>query len=296
MFDPQRPVCPSSPSPLTTYLGEINGTPLLSAEEEKTLARRIRQGDAEARDHLTRANLRLVVKIAQGFVGRGLDLDDLVAEGNLGLLRAVGRFDPDVGTRFATYAGYCIAQAMQKTVVGAGSAVRLPASAVRLVWTWRRAAARLQEELGRSPSEDEVAGVLHLSSKRLKVVRAALRAGHGSIQGSEEDAGQELDRWLPDSHTEEPGEALEEADERGRMRGMLDQLGAREAAVLRLRFGLDGKKPLTLAAVGSRLGLTRERVRQLERRALNRLRRGLEADGGPVPSRLQRGKRAVAVG
>lgn len=293
MSDPQCSVADASPSLLTTYMAEIGCTPLLSAEEEKALGRRVRQGDAEARDHLAQANLRLVVKIAQGYAGRGVDLEDLIAEGNLGLLRAVARFDPDVGTRFATYAVYWIAQAMQQAVLCTAPAVRVPASAVRLVGKWRRTTERLQEELGRVPTEDEVAAALRLTGKGRAVVRAALLAGSAPAPGGESDMSLSLDEWLPDAHAETPGEALGEADECGRVLGMLDRLGGREAAVLRFRFGLGGRPPLTLAEIGGRMGLTREGVRQIERKALNHLRHRLEV-GGPSSERASR--RAVSEG
>jgi RNA polymerase primary sigma factor len=285
MSAPHPLVCNPSPSPLTTYLGEINGIPLLSADEEKALARRVRQGDSEARDQLARANLRLVVKIAQGYAGRGLGLDDLVAEGNLGLLRAVVRFDPDVGTRFGTYAGYWITQAMRQAVLDAGHAVRVPPSTARLATRWRRASEHLRGKLGRPPTEDEVAGALCLTRKGLRIVRAALLAFAGSVQEGEADSGRALEDWLPDRHAEEPGDALGQADESRQLWGMLGRLGGREAAVLKLRFGLDGRKPQSLAEVGGRLRLSRERVRQIERRALHHLRRSL----GPTTSRSRHG-------
>src|SRR3984893_15582278 len=147
-------------SPLETYLSEINETPLLTAEQEKQLALRIEEGDSEARDHMVRANLRLVVNIARSYTGKGLGLEDLIAEGNLGLVRAAEGFDPAMNTRFSTYASYWIKQSIKRLVINTAKTVRLPAYMVELLTKWRRASAKLQEELGRAPTEEEVAQAL----------------------------------------------------------------------------------------------------------------------------------------
>src|SRR5262249_49780547 len=144
-------------SPLETYLREINETPLLTADEERRLAYRIEDGDSEARDHLVRANLRLVVNIARGYAGKGLGLQDLIEEGNLGLLRAVEGFDPSMNTRFSTYASYWIKQSIKRAIVNTAKTIRLPAYMVELMTKWRRASAKLQDELGRTPTHEEVA-------------------------------------------------------------------------------------------------------------------------------------------
>src|ERR1700730_894428 len=157
MTRPRRLRNDSVQSPLETYLREINETPLLNAEEEKQLALRIEEGDSEARDHLVRANLRLVVNIARSYVGKGLGLQDLVEEGNLGLMRAVEGFDPSMNTRFSTYASYWIKQSIKRAVVNTAKTIRLPAYMVELMTKWRRASAVLQEELGRAATEEEIA-------------------------------------------------------------------------------------------------------------------------------------------
>src|ERR671936_806986 len=144
-------------SPLETYLREINETPLLTADEEKDLAYRIEEGDGEARDRMVRANLRLVVNIARGYTGKGLGLQDLIEEGNLGLLRAVEGFDPGMNTRFSTYASYWIKQSIKRALVNTAKTIRIPAYMVELLAKWRRTSARLQEELGRPPTPEEVA-------------------------------------------------------------------------------------------------------------------------------------------
>src|ERR1700758_3816886 len=160
-------------SPLETYLGEINETRLLTADEEKELAYRIGDGDNEARDHMVRANLRLVVNIARSYTGKGLGLQDLIAEGNLGLLRAVEGFDPSMNTRFSTYASYWIKQSIKRAVINTAKTVRLPAYMVELLSKWRRATAELQEKLGRTPTQEEVAQHLRLPKKKLAIIRKA---------------------------------------------------------------------------------------------------------------------------
>src|SRR3984893_11992687 len=169
-------------SPLEAYLREINETPLLSAEQEKALAYRIEDGDNAARDQMVRANLRLVVNIARGYTGRGLDLQDLIAEGNLGLLRAVEAFDPSMDTRFSTYASYWIKQSIKRTLVNTAKTIRLPAYMVELLAKWRRASAKLQEELGRPPTQEEVARSLNLPKKKLNIIKKAIRVYNSAPQ------------------------------------------------------------------------------------------------------------------
>ena len=162
-------------SPLETYLREINETALLTANEEKELAYRIEDGDGEARDRMVRANLRLVVNIARGYTGKGLALQDLIEEGNLGLLRAVEGFDPTMNTRFSTYASYWIKQSIKRALVNTAKTIRIPAYMVELLAKWRRAMSKLQEELGRAPSQEEVARSLNLPKKKLAIIKKAIR-------------------------------------------------------------------------------------------------------------------------
>jgi RNA polymerase primary sigma factor len=255
---------------LEAYLQEINETPLLRAEQERQLAQRIQVGDAAARDHLVRANLRLVVNIARRYQGRGMDLPDLIAEGNLGLLRAAEAFDPDRQTRFSTYASFWVKQSIRRALIHSGRTVRLPAYMAQLLVEWRRAAARLHEELGRSATEEEVAAELGLSPRKLRLVKKALRI-HNAIPQSEQGDSSALDALLADGRTEEPAAALERDEELQQVLRLVDGLADRERDVLRLRFGLGGEQPKTLQEVGQTLQLTRERVRQIERVALGKL-------------------------
>jgi RNA polymerase primary sigma factor len=258
-------------SPLDIYLAEINRTPLLSADQENALARRIKNGDTEARDHMVRANLRLTVSIARGYTGTGVSLLDLIAEGNLGLLRAVEGFDPSMKTRFSTYASYWIRQSIKRAVINTGKTIRIPAYTHELLVKWRRAAVKLHDELGRPATHEEIATSLSLSPKKLAVIRKALRLGNASPQNSQSDSDRSVDETLMDETSPMPEASLVRTDDLQQLKEHLETMDKREAEVLRLRFGLDGEKANTLRAIGDRLGLTRERVRQIESEALSKL-------------------------
>ena len=262
-------------SPLETYLREINETPLLSADEELDLASRIEQGDVAARDQMVRANLRLVVNISRGYTGKGLGLQDLIEEGNLGLLRAVEGFDPTVGTRFSTYASYWIKQSIKRALINSAKTIRIPAYMVELLSKWRRATARLSDELGRTPTNEEVARVLGLPKKKLPIIRKAIRISNSTPQSDQSESGWSLGEMVMDERLKAPDETMLDHDILRHAMELLEDLDERESTVLRLRFGLDGDEPKTLKEIGAELGLTRERVRQIETEALLRLADGL---------------------
>jgi RNA polymerase primary sigma factor len=265
-------------SPLETYLREINETPLLTADEEKELARRIAEGDNAARDRMVRANLRLVVNIARGYTGKGLGLQDLIEEGNLGLLRAVEGFDPAMNTRFSTYASYWIKQSIKRALVNTAKTIRIPAYMVELLAKWRRASARLQDDLGRPPTPEEVAKTLELPKKKLAIIKKAIHIYNAAAQPEQSDNGWSLDEMVMDGHAKTPDLEMVEADDLHHVMDMLQKMDQREATVLRMRFGLDDEEPKTLKEIGERLGLTRERVRQIESEALSKLSAGLHAE------------------
>jgi RNA polymerase primary sigma factor len=266
---------PAVQTPLETYLREINETSLLTAADEQELATRIGEGDVRARDRMVRANLRLVVNIARGYAGKGLNLQDLIEEGNLGLLRAVEGFDPGMGTRFSTYASYWIKQSIKRALINSAKTIRIPAYMVELLSKWRRANSRLTEELGRTPTPEEIARVLGLPRKKLPIIKKAIKIYNSTPQTDQADAGWSLGEMVMDERMKSPDEELVDHDVLRHVMEMLQTMDPREATVLRMRFGLDDMEPHTLKEIGESLGLTRERVRQIETEALGKLASGL---------------------
>jgi RNA polymerase primary sigma factor len=277
-------------SSIQIYLRQINQTPLLTAAEEKELARNILgRNCAESRDRMIRANLRLVVSIAKRYANRGLSLADLIEEGNIGLVRAVESFDPDQGARFSTYGSWWIKQGIKRALINAVQPIHVPAYMVELISKWKRAAAELESELGRQPSINEMAHRMQLPPKKVRIIRNAVRAFQRPTQAPLTADGESVSYadLLEDQRTPAPHANMLHDESVARLRRLLDILTEREATILKLRYGLDGVEPLTLKEIGEKVGLTRERVRQLEIEALRKLYQKLQP-GEKFPKRPAR--------
>jgi len=264
------------------YLREIGAANLLTAEEEISLARRIREGDEEARARMIESNLRLVVKIARRYLNRGLALLDLIEEGNLGLIRAVEKFDPDKGFRFSTYATWWIRQTIERGIMNQTRTIRLPIHVVKEINVYLRAARRLSQQLDHEPSAEEIAALL---DKPLQDVERMLGFNE-RVTSVDLPQGREGDRprldSIADEHNSEPTEVLQAEDVREHLESWLEKLSDKQREVVVRRFGLQGYDNSTLEQVARELGVTRERVRQIQIDALRRLRVILEQQGFSV--------------
>jgi RNA polymerase sigma factor (sigma-70 family) len=263
---------------LAVYLREISRIPLLAREEELELARRARAGDAEAKQQLVEANLRLAVQVARRYLNRGLPLSDLIEEGNLGLLRAVDKFEPARGLRFSTYAVWWIRQAVARALANQARTIRLPVHVEMLLGRYRREHHRLTQALGRPPTAAELAGALGTSEEQIAELEE-LRLQPVSLDAPVGDDARRLIDTIADESAD-PAQTLTRLfRERADLAAVLDDLAPNERTVLRRRFGLDGDEPETLEAIGRRLDYSRERIRQIESAGLRKLRALLRARG-----------------
>src|SRR5579859_8122283 len=261
---------------LKLYLREIGKVKLLTREEEIELAARIKKGDKKAREQMIKANLRLVVKIARDYEGIGLPLLDLISEGNIGLMKAVERFDPAKGGKLSTYGSWWIKQSIKRALANQSKTIRLPVHLVDKISKMRRTAMRLQEELGREPTDEELGEELGITASRVAQMRmAAIRPASLDAPIGDEDSNN-FAEVVQDESADTPYEQLEEKTVTRMLQEMVKTLDPREATILRARFGLDGGPQKTLEEVGQKFGVTRERVRQIQNIALKKLRKMIE--------------------
>src|SRR5215216_5930515 len=265
-----------SDSGIKIYLREIGQIPLLTPEQEIELAAKIKVGDNQARALMIRSNLRLVVKIAHDYANLGLPLLDLISEGNIGLMKAVERFDPAKGGKLSTYGSWWIKQSIKRALANQSKTIRLPVHLVDKISKMRRTAMRLQEELGREPTDEELGMELGISASRVGQMRtAAIRPASLDAPIGDDDSNN-FSEVVQAEKANTPYEQLEEKTVTKMLKEMVKTLDPREATILRYRFGLDGGPEKTLEEVGERFGVTRERVRQIQNIALNKLRKMIE--------------------
>ncbi|MGB0155497.1 MAG: sigma-70 family RNA polymerase sigma factor [Verrucomicrobiales bacterium] len=268
------------------YLREIGKTPLLTREEEVELADRIKKGDKEARAHMIKANLRLVVKIAQDYANYGLPLLDLISEGNIGLMKAVERFDPNKGGKLSTYAAWWIKQSIKRALANQSKTIRLPVHMVDKISKMRRVAMVLSEELGREPTDEELSEEIGIDRGKLAQLKAAAQRPASLDAPIGEDDGTQFGEIIGDEKAQTPLELLSHKNMHMQLDDLLDVLDERERKIVDARFGLGGQKPKTLEEVGQEFGVTRERIRQLQNIALKKLRRALQKKEDPAPRPL----------
>ncbi|NBR48325.1 RNA polymerase sigma factor RpoD/SigA [bacterium] len=257
------------------YLRQIGEYPLITVEEEVVLARRIKKGDQEARHKMVRSNLRLVVKIARDYSNFGLPLLDLISEGNIGLMKAVERFDPQKGGKLSTYAAWWIKQSIKRALANQSKTIRLPVHLVDKIAKLRRVSAQLTEELGREPSDLELAEEVGMAEAKVAALKSAAIRPTSLDQPISDDDSTALGDIIGDDQAFDPYEILRDKDLRDEVGDLLDVLDDRERKIINSRFGLDGQKSKTLEEVGVKFGVTRERIRQLQNIALRKLRRAL---------------------
>src|SRR5258708_27964637 len=268
------------------YLREIWGTPLLSAKEEIDLAARIKKGDQKARALMIKANLRLVVKIAHDYANLGLPLLDLISEGNIGLVKAVERFDPAKGGKLSTYGAWWIKQSIKQAMANQSKTIRLPVHLVDKIAKVRRVAMQMSEELGREPTDQELAEEIGISSAKVsQLKRVSIRPASLDAPISDDDS-TKFGEMVGDEDAQTPFELFRDKSMRDELSDLLEVLDARERKIIFKRYGLDGGKPKTLEEVGKKFGVTRERIRQLQNIALSKLRRALSKKERPVDVEL----------
>ena len=264
-------------------MNEIGKTDLLTIEEELELAERIKDGDLAARDHMIRANLRLVVKIARDYSNYGLPLADLISEGNMGLMKAVEKYDPNKGGKLSTYAAWWIKQSIKRALSNQSKTVRLPVHMVDKIARLRKITHSLAEEFGREPTDDELTEILGIPRKKLALLKQAAQRPTSLDAPVGEEGSSTFSETIGDERAIDPLQALTAKDMHGELDGLRELLDQRETKIIDARFGLNGKKPLTLEEISRDFGVTRERIRQLQNIALEKMRRALGKKENPTP-------------
>ena len=272
-----------SDSSMKFYLREISKVPLLTLDEERSLAERIHRGDAAARDHMIRANLRLVVKIAGDYAGCGLSMSDLISEGNIGLMKAVERFDPEKGGKLSTYGAWWIRQSIKRALSIQSKTVRLPVQVVDKIARMRRIAHILTEALGREPTEADLAEELGVSRQRVSMLKQAALTPRSLDAPVNLGEATQFGDIIADESASDPLASLEHRDLHGQLAGLLDVLDQSERRIIDERFGLNGLKPMLLEDVGREFGVSRERIRQIQNSALAKMRKVLARKDNPAP-------------
>ncbi|MDE0861368.1 MAG: sigma-70 family RNA polymerase sigma factor [Akkermansiaceae bacterium] len=278
-----------SDSSLRVYMREISKTELLTPKEEIELAARIKKGDKKAREHMIKANLRLVVKIAQDYSNYGLPLQDLISEGNIGLMKAVERFDPEKGGKLSTYAAWWIKQAIKRALANQSKTIRLPVHMGDKIAKLRRITGMLAEVYGRDPTDEELSEETGIAMKKLSLLkRASQRPASLDAPVGDEDSSSYAE-IIGDEHAVNPFDALSDKNMHGQLDDLMEVLDERESKIIDARFGIGGKTPMTLEEVGREFGVTRERIRQLQNIALDKMRKTLRKREKPMLEPLSRG-------
>ncbi len=260
---------------LNRYLREIGRIPLLTPEQEAELAAKVKKGDAEARERMINSNLRLVVTIAHDYANLGLPLLDLISEGNIGLTKAVERFDPAKGAKLSTYAAWWIKQSIKRALANQSKTIRLPVHLVDKIAKVRRVSLQMSDELGREPTDDELGEEIGIAGNKVARLKSAgIRPASLDAPIADDDS-TEFGDVIGDEEAQTPFELLRDKNLRSEVDGLIEVLDSREKKIISQRFGLDGGKPKTLEDVGKNFGVTRERIRQLQNIALAKLRRAL---------------------
>ena len=275
-------------SSISVYMREIAKTKLLTPEEEIELAARIAKGDERARARMIESNLRLVVKIAKDYANYGVPLVDLISEGNIGLIRAVEKFDPDKGGKLSTYAAWWIKQSIKRALANQGKTVRLPIHLVDKLARVRRISALMAEDLGREPTDSELSEELGIPREKLALLLQASKQNRSMDETTHDNSIVSFGEVIADDRAIDPLEALSQKNGLDELDLVLDTLNERETEIIGARFGLNGKRILTLEEIGRDFGVSRERIRQIQNVALNKMQKALTKKNAIPPPKLRK--------